>query len=325
MQELHSIQTVSVLKEMFVCLFGHGSLCEYNPADPVIYLSIGDALAATGLIFAAYQLADKGWKLRHKIRSRYSMSVIWLGCLLGIVFALFASLLPQFAIQNRQSFFLYPIVWEALSLCFFTIGVAYFVVIGLFQRGFFNSRLAKNFYRITVLQISHTEPEIMIDIINNNLSRIMKVANEKNESGEYANAILECIVSTDHTMEYIATKRIDFIFNFFTLVKDQETVSEGTRNALNGIIKGLFQFDRSFLYSQYKHEGLSRFASVYELIFSDPKIFKEIDLLMCWEAYEYPMRPDSRQLSDKYLGAYLHAMSLATKAYFMKTILVPII
>lgn len=131
------------------CLFSSGSIlaCQYDPAAPAIYLSLGDTLAASGLIFAAYQLADRRWKIRHGIHWYYSSLFLWLGSLLGIVSAVIASSLPVLEIFNRANLLSYPLFWEILSLSFFVFGVAHYVVVGLFWTRFFGKTNAENYTR----------------------------------------------------------------------------------------------------------------------------------------------------------------------------------
>lgn len=67
----------------------------YDIANPSIYLDLGGALAAFGLIFAVYQLRKPQWELVLKIRSGWQSNLIWIFGGVGLLLVLIGTLIHQ--------------------------------------------------------------------------------------------------------------------------------------------------------------------------------------------------------------------------------------
>ncbi|MGT2469305.1 hypothetical protein [Paraburkholderia terrae] len=123
----------AVADDTFWCLgiraFGR---CQYNPLKPNnSYLTLGDALAALGLVIAFLQLGTPTVRLRNRIRAK----VIY--CAFGLfglvfIFTAYAALIPSLYSSSPASPLGYPVVWELSgTLCglaaFVTIAFSYFL------------------------------------------------------------------------------------------------------------------------------------------------------------------------------------------------------
>jgi hypothetical protein len=110
--------TATASTEMFPC-FGIIKLgmCMYNPNMPQInYFSLGDALAACGLIIAIQQILRPILLFRlqaKKIKISYLYVIIFIGALASII----ASSLPNIPFVSR-GFLAYPVVWEIIGSVF---------------------------------------------------------------------------------------------------------------------------------------------------------------------------------------------------------------
>ncbi len=147
MQSITEIFPGAVNTPWQTCFFSTYSFvrgCIYNPQNPTVYFDLGGALAAVGLLFAAYQLSDKKWKIRHRILWKYSEMILWGMCVVGLICALFASIFPSLGIISAPKWS-YPILWEVLAYVCFLSGLIYYVVVGLFRKSFLVKSMQKDF------------------------------------------------------------------------------------------------------------------------------------------------------------------------------------
>ncbi|MGF6774893.1 hypothetical protein [Paraburkholderia sp. GAS334] len=118
--------------ETFSCL-GIKALgrCQYNPLKPNnAYLTLGDALAALGLVIAFLQLGTPTVRLRNRIRAQM-IKLAFALFLLVFAFTGYAALIPSLYSLPPSSPLGYPVVWElagALSglIAFVIVAYSYF-------------------------------------------------------------------------------------------------------------------------------------------------------------------------------------------------------
>ena len=88
-------------------------------SDPPVYLDLGGALAAFGLIFAVYQLRKPKWELILRIRRRWQSNLFWIFGGIGLFLVLVRVLLPQEWLQCFPFLFGNPLSYEVAAYLFF--------------------------------------------------------------------------------------------------------------------------------------------------------------------------------------------------------------
>lgn len=83
-----------------------------------IYLDLGGALAAFGLIFAVYQLRKPGWDIVLRIRSGWQRNIFWVFASIGLLLTLIRVIVFEFQIPYLQYPFDIPLFYEILAYLF---------------------------------------------------------------------------------------------------------------------------------------------------------------------------------------------------------------
>jgi len=320
MQEFHSLQTVSVLKDSFECLFSSvGGLCQYNPEAPQIYFSLGESVAALGLIFAVFQLSKPIWNLTLKIKGSILKNLIWIFSGLGLICVLIASILPQASIFSFP--FNYPIFWEILGFIFFILSPISFLIIASTYRNIFCKKNALNFYHSILFSgLSNSKQEYFesaIDILHLNLDKIGKYAAElqngtsNEEHNKIACDLINLVLSENKVADHIATSRIDFIFHLIDVIKKNSLTSRTIGIGFEKLVERLFGNTNSYFYQQLEHEGLTLYAPIYDVIFGDEYIIQEFQILAPLSMYFFP---DIVKNDERYIQTHLKALSKAISA-----------
>ena len=296
--------------------------CKYDPLAPTVYFSLGDTVAALGIIFAAYQLADKRWKMRHRIFWKNSDKILWIFSGIGFILAAMASWLPQLGFESPMPPWRYPYFWELSSAACIVLAVAYFVIFGFFRMKLFSRRTAGNLFWLVAGNSSDKDPGVMVDIVYDNLYPIMLSSTREpsmpiDSPEAFADGILNIITAENSFADYIVTTRLDFLTSYIDIGISLGFENPALKNGLNNLVESLFKNQESFLYRQHDYKGVGRYVSIANGIFSNQDVFSNIELLTAWEAYEYPIT-QGYTLGETYLRTFLDCLEKAWTAYLVK-------
>ena len=295
----------SLIQGTSPCMLGlwHG-VCRYYISGQPVSFSLGEAIAAVGLIFAVYQLKKISWELRLEMRG-------WLGDLFGflgflgvisILASVFVANMPMGLIPEPFSL---PLFYEVLGFIFFLLSPFFLFWIGYKRRNFFNVFNAKRFYDVIHHNIVRTEPErleAVVDIILENLPRLvgtlslyqkpktwkekitaqLRLAYDKilgikrvNEKKDYASAVFNIILCEKRVADYIVAQRMDFVGRLFFCLKHNEYTIGFVQGGVGKIFQRLLQNENSILYNQlHDYDGLSYSANLFKFIFEDYELIK---------------------------------------------------
>jgi len=89
-----------------------------SSANIPIYLDLGGALAAFGLIFAVYQLRKPQWGLVLRMRNSWQRNLFWILGSIGLLLTLIRILLPEFWIAGLPYPFNVPLSYEIIAYLF---------------------------------------------------------------------------------------------------------------------------------------------------------------------------------------------------------------
>ncbi len=299
-------------------------------ADNIIHFSLGEAVAAFGLIFAVFQLKDKSWDIVLKIRDSWQRNLIWYMGVGGLVSIAIAITIQQKFFSLPLSFLNNTFLWQFLGYLCFIFAPLSLLLFGKRKKGLFNKRRAEKFYNIILREI--TKPKIdnidvCIDILGANLENITKalagissipfqrdkdyILSDEEKYAIYANAVTTVILSEERVARYIATGRIDFILYLLATFKKYRITSAHTQLGLDRIIELLFREESSYFYSQLDYRGTSLALNAFEAIFSEPYFLDNF----CVFGNDYSFCKFDR-LHEKYLAVYLKSLEYAIKGYW---------
>ncbi len=298
-------------------------LCHYDPSNPTVYFSLGEGIAALGLIFAAFQLRKPIWNMTLDIRGRALRNLHWLFVVLGLLSVLVAALLPQFLILH-PTIFQYPIFWEMIALVSFAAGAFSFYWFGTHRKGLLTRKNAERFFQVLLHGAAVTREnnaEDVVKLTGANLKKIIQFASEvprfpndswnaKEEAGSYCLSILSVVLTEPEIIKHIATSRIDFLLHLIGAIREGKLTHPDTRILFREISKELFVNPSSYLYRQLQYAGLGYEKPVYTALFRDQIVLDNYRPLQEW----YYWKKDV--IDRKYLEVYLQALETAIEGYW---------
>lgn len=294
--------------------------------DPPIYLDLGGALAAFGLIFAVYQLRKSQWELVLRIRSGWQRHLIWIFGGVGLLLVLVRVALPQ----EWLPYLFFPLdtslSYEIAAYLFFIASPVSLLYFSTKSKGLFNKNTARKFYESLVWEISKTSDDNVnaaLSVLLPNFDEICKAIRghgQKEEVRQSASAILDVILSDAAIVKVLTTKKLNALhYIFATIEKHSISRREAAGIGIPILVKNLFYDKDSFFYKHLNsREGLALPLNIYETIFDSPIILTNFDLFG-YPTIGYSMR---KEIGLAGINVFIEALSRATKTY-LKTGRVP--
>lgn len=131
----------------------------YDTASIPIYLDLGAALAAFGLIFAVYQLRKPQWDIVLRIRSSWQKNLFGMLGGMGLLLTLTRVLLSDDLIYCWPFPFDTLLFYEILAYLFFIASPLSLIYFSIRTKGLFNERSSRKFYEVMVRELSRTNDE----------------------------------------------------------------------------------------------------------------------------------------------------------------------
>jgi|GEM_PF-6090126 len=313
------------------CMLGLSSdlSCIYNPREPFVYFTLGEAVAALAIIFVVYQFRSPLWDITLSVR-KWVKWVVYSLLSLGVFSVLMASLIPQFPYYSSVPLLSYPLFWEILGLFAFTsspiilIGFAHKLT-GLFSEykagRLFNVLLEQN---STMNVVTH---KAVADVLRDNMEDICKATSIYNrwkahlaqeseikyEYPEYSQISFEIlhVVMGDHGfLNYVVTSRYDLLSRYIYFVDKYKLWDARIHNGFDAVVKVLFENRQSYLYREMEYTGIGYYEHFTKQIFFNQKIVTELRPLQAWLCWE---RSDG--YIDK-LRLYLKCLEMAITGYW---------
>ncbi len=295
-----------------------------SPTDIPIYLDLGGALAAFGLIFAVYQLRKPQWDLVLRIRSGWQSNLFWIFGGAGLFLVLARILVPYWWIKCLVFPFNLLITYEVIAYLFFIASPVSLLYFSSTSRGLFTKDTARKFYESLVWEISKTSDENVhaaLGVLLPNFENICKAIrehNQKEEIHQYASAILDVVLSDAGVVKILTTKRLNALQYVFATIQKYNVNRRDAGIGIPKMVQNLFYDKDSFFYKHLEREGLALPWNIFESIFNSPVILTNFDLFG-YPTLEYSMR---KEISLSGISVFIEALSRSIKTY-LKTGNVP--
>lgn len=287
--------------------------------DPPIYLDLGGALSAFGLIFAAYQLRKPQWDFVLRLRPAWQRNLIWILGGIGLLLTLLRVALTKFDISALclPSIFEAPLFYEISAYIFFVFSPLSLVYFSTNAKDLFNEKSSKKFYEAMVVEVSRTNDEgvsAVLEVLLCNLRDICRAAHfcqNDEKMGGYARAILDVILSDEALVKILTTKRLDALQSIFRTIEEFELSQRESSIGISRIVKSLFLDKESFFYKHTSRDGLALSFNIYQSIFNSPVILTNFDLFGR-ETLEYSMKGE---MSVAGIHVFIEALSRSIETY----------
>ena len=296
----------------------------YDLTSIPIYLDLGGALAAFGLIFAAYQLRKPQWDLVLRIRDSWQGNLFWIFGGIGLLLTFIRVLPSEFLIVYLQYPFNTSLFYEIAAYLFFIASPLSLIYFSTQAKGLFNEKNSRKFYGIMVQEISRTNDERInaaLEVLLRNFRDICKVAHQRKKEEEIsqsAGAILDVILSDESVVKILTTKRLDALQFIFTIVEKYSISRRESGIGIPKIVQNLFYDKESFFYKHLGRDGLALSSNIYESIFDSSIILTNFDLFG-YPTLKYSMR---KEIGSSDINVFIEALSRSIKTY-LKTGNVP--
>lgn len=288
----------------------------YNSTNVPIYISLGEALAAFGLILAAYQLRKPEWEMILKIRNHWQKNLVWI---LGTI-ALFLVLLKflffyDFVIDKFSPEFNWPKLLDFFSYIFFIAAPLFLIVLSSKKKNLFNKKNAERFYNILVIETSKNENEkasLVIEIFIYNLETICRFIKEgEGKEKEFAKNIINFILGDKLIIKMLTTIRLSDLDYLLFMIDKFEIKKNDSYIGIQRVVNNLFYDRESFFYKQLDNSGYYCPLDIYERIFNSSNILSSFNL------FDYPATNYVKRQNLDIIGVkvFLKALSLSIETY----------
>lgn len=291
----------------------------YNPQNPPIFFSIGEAISALAILFAVYQFKREKWSLALKIRD-YIGKVVIFGISLGIIFSIIASMM---SFVYPRNIFQLSIFWQISSslLIAFSVG---FLLAKATNTNLFSKRNSRKFYEVLSWEISRPDEErlnLALNVLLDNFDGICKAVSKEprnSKINQSARNILDVILSDSSMVRLLTTKRFDGLMYIISTIKKYNIHRGHSSQGIPMIFQGLFLYSDSFLYKQLDRNGLALSANLYSNIFESSQLLTNFDL------FGYPTLGFSspKDITESTVSVFIESISKSIKTY-LKTGEVP--
>lgn len=307
--------SVTAAGDTFPCL-GIRALgqCQYNPLKPNnSYLTLGDALAALGLVIAFLQLGTPAVRLRNRIRARV---IRWAFGLFVFVFLFtgYAALIPSLYTTPPSSPLGYPVLWEvagALSglVAFVTVAYSYF------QPTKFSPRNAREFAQACHYTLAAGDTDALralsVEIVSN-VGRLVEAASAGVAATFLKTQPLEHQKVAFQLLQMLSDRRFCAVVvesspgTFVGLVEELKT-HDPSRDVAKSFLRELstnaFLSDGSFLAKEEEYAGLGHYGMFTRSIYGDYGfVTQRIELFDGWTSYR--AGEVTRSSTERYCRAF---------------------
>lgn len=287
-----------------------------NDINTPIYLDLGSALAAFGLIFAVYQLRKSQWDVVLKIRNAWQRNLFWVFGAIGLVLTFVRVLISESSVSWLPFPLCVPLFYEISAYLFFVFSPLSLIYYSTRTKGLFCQKTAERFYQVIAREVSKTNNNGTMDaleILATNFTDICKTAYDgKNTSAELAaRSILEVILSDQAMAKLLTTKRLDVLQFIFFKIKEHKISQRESGVGVPKLVQNLFYDKESFFYKHLERGGLALSSNIFETIFDSSLILKNFDLFG-YPTIEYSMR---KGLGVAGVSVFIEALSRAIKTY----------
>ncbi len=300
------------------CLFRfvHDGYCNSAMLSTPIYLDLGGALAAFGLLFAVYQLRNPKWDTALKIRDAWQRHLFWILGIIGLALVLARVLITQIPVDYLSYPFNVPILYELLAYVFFVASPLSLMYFGQRSKHLFKERTARKFYEVLIAEVSRSDEkwiDAALEVLMRNFDDICKSIAEnepRTEISGSARAIIDVVLSEESIVKILTTKRLDALQRIFYTIKKYHINRNQCDVGIPALVRNLFLDETSFFYKHLNRDGLALSLNIYESIFESPILLTNFNL------FGYPtLGYSARNNSGIAMKVFIQALSKSIATY----------
>ena len=280
-----------------------------------LYLDLGGALAALGLIFAVYQLRQPNWDVVLQIRPWWQRYLFWILGVAGLILTLIAVLLDRFQPAWLPLWLSDTLPYQILAYFAFAGSPMSLLWFANRRDGLFTHSSASRFCDVLMNHIAtrdERDVDAVLGVLLANFEIICQYTNDWRDTAcHHARFILGAILSDSAIVDVLTTKRLDGLLYIFSCA---ETVS--TMFSYRGfprLLRNLYFDPDSFFYKQNRDNDLISTMNIYETIFGSAALLAKFEPFG-YPALDYSMRP---RIGAAGVDVLIESLSRSIKTYLI--------
>ncbi len=284
-------------------------------------MDFGGALVAIGLVFAVYQLRQPSWDVVLALRPGWQRYLFLILAASGFALTLFAVALEKIQPCWQPHWLAESFPYQVLAYVAFAASPTSLWLLATRQRGLFAERSAKRFYTVLAWHAAmSTERSAVLQVLLVNFRVICRFAAgpKPSDGRDYARAVLDVILSDQEIVRELTTKQLAGLQHVFGCADEYGLSRFVSPTGIPALVHGLYTDPQSFLYKQYRADGLAQAMNIYETIFGSSTLLTNFAL------FNYPSIDYSSRdvVGSRGLDVFIEAVKQSIKTY-LTTGLVP--
>jgi len=278
-----------------------------------LYLDFGGALAAIGLLIAVYQLRQPSWEVVLRVRPRWQICFPVVFATLGFALTLLTAILDR--VKPCWPFGLAePFGYQVAAYIAFAIAPVSLLLVASVRCDLFSRRNAVRFYRELSRHMANTGERVaIVDVLLDNFRTICKyaVGVDDGKVRRAARHVIDVVLSDDGVAKELTTRRLLGTGQIFIAVARSGLSKAQVPTGINALMRSLYVNGDSFLYKQYRADGLALALNIYKVIFGSPALLTNFKLFG-YGAVDYK---DREQIGASGTDIYIEALTRGIETY----------
>lgn len=287
-----------------------------------VFFSLGEAIAILGIVIAAYGILRTRWRLNFAYNRRFLASIVsLLG--LGLASSFGGFIFAAYTTDSKIASAL-----QGAAFVFFLFAAIDFVRGAYWKKPLyrykFNEKRKTKFIRGILDEVLFSKDEealnAIITIVRISMDEICQdihnSASRRDDENNIAAYLLDTLLGETKIANHIAVSRLDFIYELVGAIEKHKLRGMDASIGVENLLTALYVNPNSYFYQQVGYDGLTNYASVYQVIFGNEFFVREHGPIRTWynvsQKVHYGSDVDS---NPQFVEVFLKGYEIALKKF----------
>jgi|GEM_PF-4410270 len=288
------------------------------PQNTNIYFSLGDAISILGIVIAVYGILRSRWRLNFTFNRRFLWSVL---ALLGLGLSSAFSGFVFAAYMNDDKL---ASTLQGAAFLFFLFAAIDFVRGAYWKKPLyrhkFRTKRKVKFIRGILDEVLFAKDEetlnAIITIIRISMNEICQDINRGDNKDNIAAYLLDTLLGESKIASHIAESRLDFISELIHAIEKYRLRGIDASIGVGNLLTALYINPKSYFYQQVGYDGLTNYASAYQIIFENEFFLREHGPVGIWYNVSQKVNyPNEVNNNPQFVEVFLKGYEMALKKF----------
>ncbi len=292
------------------------------PSSSNVFFSLGEAIAILGIVIAAYGILRPRWKLNFAYNRRFLVSVLsLLG--LGLASSFGGFVFAAYTADDKIASGL-----QGAAFLFFLFAAIDFVRGAYWKKPLYRHKFKEKrkvkFIRGILDEVLFAKDEealnAIISIVRISMDEICQDIHDsvslRDDENNIAAYLLDTLLGESKIANHIAVSRLDFIYELVGAIEKHKLRGIDASVGVENLLTALYVNPNSYFYQQVGYDGLTNYASAYQIIFGNEFFVREHGPVGTWynvgQKVSYGNDVDS---SPQFVEVFLKGYEIALKKF----------